>query len=65
MNAEKNHILNELELARMDWLPHHRVAERANGYNGEANKKAAEALEPIDKLLDDLGAFVVQKTVEV
>lgn len=62
MEKQKEVVICHLEVAREEWLPHYRVAQRAGGNNGEANRSAEEAFKPIDKLLDELGSLAVAQS---
>lgn len=65
MENEREITLAYLEREREIWLPHHRRAVRAGGNSAEANLDAAEALKPIDDLLDELGRLGLKETVEM
>jgi hypothetical protein len=61
--TEKEITLAYLERAREEWLPHYHRRERAGGNSAEANRDAADAMKPIDRLLDELGKFTVDSSL--
>jgi hypothetical protein len=61
----KEVVICYLEHERERWLPARAKAERAGGWNSEANKAAADRMERIDYLLEELWALIAPEVVTV
>lgn len=61
----KEVVICYLEHERERWMPARDKAERAGGWDGLANKAAAERMERINYLLEELWALMAPEVVSV